>query len=44
MHDYKKALAKAVKDARTKQGLSKERLFLIIQGIVENRFTLPYRF
>jgi len=26
MHDYKKALAKAVKEARTIQGLSQERL------------------
>lgn len=30
MHDYKKALAKAVKDARTKQGLSQERLAEIL--------------
>lgn len=30
MHDYKKVLAKAVKDARTKQGLSQERLAEIL--------------
>lgn len=30
MHDYKKALAKAVKEARTIQGLSQERLAEIL--------------
>lgn len=30
MHDYKKALAKAIKYARTKQGLSQERLAEIL--------------
>ena len=32
MHDYKKALTKAVKDARTKQWLSQERLAEILNS------------
>ena len=37
---------KGIRQSMSRKGncLSQERLFLIIQGIVENRFTLPYRF